>query len=415
MTSPARANSTAAALPGRMLAMSISRRTLIAGAGAALAVPVAARQAFFQLPGGPQARAVATDFPQKGAMIVQRTRPPLLETPFEVFDDGIFTPNDRFFVRWSGGEMPTSIDVGAHRLTINGAVTRPVALTLDDVMRAGEPVEVVAVNQCAGNGRGLQEARVGGAQWGDGAMGNARWRGVRLRDVLARAGLAGTARRVRFGGLDRPAIEGQPRFTKSLPVDIALLDEVIVAWGMNGQPLPLLNGYPLRLVVPGWFATYWVKMLSDIEVLASDEDDSYFMAKTYRMPADRVQPGDKGFPTVPVTTMGPRSWITSHPDMASARAGRPLRLRGIAMGGTSGVASVDLVVDGQPVASALLEPEHGALGFRRWSATVFPRGRTMRIGPRCMNRGGDRQPEVHAWNPSGYARHSVAYLALTVI
>ncbi len=158
---------------------------------------------------------------------------------------------------------------------------------------------MTAVNQCAGNGRGLQEPRVTGAQWAHGAMGNARWRGVRLRDVLDKAGIGGDAKRVRFAGLDTPMIDGAPQFIKSLPIDVARRDDVIVAWGMNGDMLPLLNGYPLRLVVPGWFATYWVKMLSEIEILDTDEDDSYFMAKTYRMPALPVAPNDKDFPTRP--------------------------------------------------------------------------------------------------------------------
>ena len=391
----------------------LSRRALIASgvAGAAALPALAERIADLALPGGPSVRPLGPIFPQKGEMIVQRVHPPLLETPFDVFDKGVITPNDRFFVRWSGGVMPTAIEAAAHRLKLYGAVKRPVALTLDEVARAGETVEVTAVNQCAGNGRGLQEPRVTGAQWAHGAMGNARWSGVRLRDVLDKAGIGGNPKRVRFAGLDTPMIEGAPQFIKSLPIDVARRDDVIIAWGMNGVMLPLLNGYPLRLVVPGWFATYWVKMLSDIEVLDSDEDDSYFMAKTYRMPTIRVAPGDKDFPTVSINNMPPRSWITSHAQGARVERGRGIELRGLAMGGDAGVARVEVIAGGKAI-SATLGHDEGQLGFRRWTATLSPIGADTIIGVRCTNANGITQPDVQAWNPSGYARNVVERITL---
>jgi DMSO/TMAO reductase YedYZ molybdopterin-dependent catalytic subunit len=394
----------------------LSRRTLIASGVAGVAALPALAEGFadLALPGGPSTRPLAPIFPQKGEMIVQRVHPPLLETPFEVFDQGVFTPNDRFFVRWSGGVMPTSIDAGAYRLALRGAVRRPLALTLDEVARAGEIVEVVAVNQCAGNGRGLQEPRVTGAQWAHGAMGNARWRGVRLRDLLDRAGVGGGARRVRFAGLDTPLLPGAPQKIKSIPIDIARRGDVIVAWGMNGEMLPLLNGYPLRLVVPGWFATYWIKMLSDIEVLATDQDDSYFMAKTYRMPTGPVKPGDKDFPTVPISTMPPRSWITSHADGAKV-SGRAFDVRGIAMGGDADVAGVDLLVKSGTVErtiTASLAPSDGKHGFRRWTARVAEQDAEIQLGSRCTNANGISQPDEQAWNPSGYARNVVERIVL---
>lgn len=394
----------------------ISRRTMLAGGvTAAAAAPLLAagggRMIDLGLPGGPGTRPLDPRFPGKGEMIVQRVRPPLLETPFSVFDEGTITPNDRFFVRWSGGNMPTSIDPEAFRLTLRGAVRQPAQLTLADVVRAGEAVEVTAINQCAGNSRGFSDPRVTGAQWGHGAMGNAVWRGVRLRDLLDRAGIGGDARRVRFAGLDTPLIEGAPQKMKSLPIDIARRDDVIVAWGINGEMLPLLNGYPLRLVVPGWFATFWIKMLADIEVLSADEDDSYFMARTYRMPAVPVQPGDKDFPTVPISTMPPRSFITSHADGARVAAGASVGLRGIAMGGDCGVARVDVLAGGRSY-PATLGPDEGAHSLRRWTATIP--AATGPVGPRCTNTNGITQPLSQAWNPSGYARNLVEMIRLTV-
>ena len=391
----------------------ITRRSLIAGAGAsaALTLPgVAQKIADLHLPGGPSDRPFAPAFPQKGEMIVQRIRPPLLETPFEVFDSGIITPNDRFFVRWHYGDIPTSIDATSYRVAIHGAVKAPVSLSLNEVLRAGEHIEFAAVNQCAGNGRGLFEPRVAGAQWANGAMGNARWRGVRLRDVLDKAGMGGDAKFVRFKGLDKPLVDDAPHFMKAIPIDIARADDTIVAFAMNGTALPLLNGFPLRLIVPGWFSTYWVKMLSDIEVLGQ-EDDNFWMAKAYRMPTVPVKPGDKDFPTVPVTKMPPRAFVTSHSDGTKVARGDRVELRGLALGGDVGVERVVALVDGRAY-PATLEPEDGKYGFRRWSVRLPALIGDVTVGVRATNTDGVGQPDVQAWNPSGYARNLVEHIRL---
>jgi DMSO/TMAO reductase YedYZ molybdopterin-dependent catalytic subunit len=216
------------------------------------------------LPGGPDKRTITTAFPQKGPLILQRSRPPLLETPFEVFDESVFTPNDRFFVRWHWAVIPTEVNVETFRLAVRGHVAKEEMLTLDDIL-ALPRVELVAVNQCSGNSRGYFQPRVPGGQWSHGAMGNARWTGVRLKDVLDRAGVKRGALQVRFNGLDEPVVPDAPDFMKSLAIDHARDGEVMLAYAMNGEQLPLLNGFPLRLIVPGWYSTYWVKMLNDIE------------------------------------------------------------------------------------------------------------------------------------------------------
>ena len=396
--------------------MGLTRRTFVVGAGAsaAIALPGAAQRTVdLALPGGPGDRLLAPRFSQKGEMIVQRVRPPLLETPFEVFDGAVITPNDRFFVRWSGGDMPTSINAAAFRLAVRGAVKAPQSLSLAEVLRSGPHIEVTAINQCAGNGRGFQEARVSGAQWANGAMGNAVWRGVRLRDLLDRAGIGTDVKAVRFTGLDKPLIEGSPQFIKSIPIEIARRDDTLVAFAMNGMALPLLNGFPLRLVVPGWFATYWVKMLSDIEVLTG-EDDSYFMTKTYRMPSVPVKPGDKDFPTVPITTMPPRSWITSHANNAVVKRGERIDLRGLAMGGEVGVSKVELLVNNQVALLPYVVPDDSRYGFRRWTIQLPPTDRDLSIAVRCTNVIGVTQPDEQAWNPSGYARNVVERITLRV-
>lgn len=393
----------------------LSRRALIAGAATtALAAPALAKlggMIDLGLPGGPSLRPTTPAFPGKGEMIVQRIRPPLLETPMEAFAKGTITPNDRMFVRWNW-PFPTEVKAAEHRVAVGGAVKAPVSLTLDDVAAAGEHVSVVAINQCAGNGRGLSEPRVTGTQWGNGAMGCAKWTGVRLKDVLAKAGVSAEATRVRFAGLDVPLTDGAPQFIKSVPLDIALRDDVLVAWAMNDEPLPILHGFPLRIVVPGWFSTYWVKMLSTIEVLTS-EDDSYYVADSYRWPSVPVTPESKDFPTIAITAMGPRAFITSHGDGETVALGKPLVLEGIAFGGDAALERVDLVGKGWTIPCDLGPDEHGPYAFRRWSVNL-PQvaGDFEGVGVRAKNVNGAVQPETLVWNPSGYARNVIERITL---
>ncbi len=295
----------------------------VAGLGLAVAPAWAATTVKLPLPGGPQDRPITEEFPQKAAMILQRTRPPLLETPFEVFDRGVFTPNDQFFVRWHWAVIPTEVDVDKFRLTVRGHVNQVLSLSLQDILSLPR-VEMAAVNQCSGNSRGLFLPRVAGGQWGNGSMGNARWTGVRLEDVLHRAGVKPGAVAVRFQGLDEAVIDGAPRFLKSLDIDHARDGEVMLAYQMNGEQLPLLNGFPLRLIVPGWYSTYWIKMLTDIEVLDAP-DDNFWMKTAYRIPDTpyaSVKPDEKGYKTVPINRMLPRSFATNLKDGDKASAGR---------------------------------------------------------------------------------------------
>lgn len=398
-----------------MNAPRLTRRGLIAGAGAtALAAPALAKLSVMinlGLPGGPSIRPTAPAFPGKGEMIVQRIRPPLLEAPMEAFAKGTITPNDRMFVRWNW-PFPTEIKAAEHRVAMGGAVKQAVSLSLDEIAAAGEHVSIVAVNQCAGNGRGLSEPRVTGTQWGNGAMGCAKWTGVRLRDVLAKAGVMSGAKRVRFAGLDVPLTEGAPQFIKSLPLDMAMRDDVLVAWAMNDEPLPILHGFPLRIVVPGWFSTYWVKMLSTIEVLTG-EDESHYMAETYRWPKVPVTPESKDFPTAPITAMPPRSFITSHSDGDTVALGKPLTLEGIAMGGDTALERIDLVGKGWAIPCDLGPDEHGPYAFRRWQVTLpSVSGDLTQIGVRARNVNGAVQPDTLVWNPSGYARDVIERITL---
>src|ERR1700694_1507754 len=153
----------------------INRRRLLRAAGVG-ALALANRSGpntiiDLPLPGVPGARPITTGFPQKGPMILQRTRPPLLETPFEVFDKGVFTPTDQFYVRWRWALIPTDIDVGKFSLTVRGHVNQTLSLSLNDLLHGLPSVELAAVNQCSGNSRGFFQPRVPGGQWANGAMG----------------------------------------------------------------------------------------------------------------------------------------------------------------------------------------------------------------------------------------------------
>jgi DMSO/TMAO reductase YedYZ molybdopterin-dependent catalytic subunit len=370
------------------------------------------------LPGKPAEHELTSAFPEKQQMILQRSRPPLLETPFEVFDRSVFTPNDKFFVRWHWAVIPQQVDVASFRLAIRGHVKNPVSLTLADVLTLPR-IEYAAVNQCSGNSRSLYKPKVPGAQWEHGAMGNARWTGVRLRDLLDRAGVKAGAIAVRFNGLDQPVVEGAPDFMKSLDIDHARDGEVMVAFAMNGEQLPLLNGFPLRLIVPGWYSTYWVKMLSDIEVLHTP-DTNYWMATAYRIPDTphaNAPPGETSFKTVPINRMVPRSFFTNVRSNDLVRANTAVTLRGIAFGGDCGVAQVDISTDqGQSWQRTSLERDEGKYSFRRWNTQVqAPQSGKLVLQVRCTNSNGEAQPPQPNWNGGGFMRNVIETVELSLV
>nr|WP_245444768.1 molybdopterin-dependent oxidoreductase [Mesorhizobium soli] len=402
--------------------MSLSRRRFLAQAGFAglsLSATQAWAQAIVRLPlaSDPRDRPITSEFPQKGALILQRTRPPLLETPLEVFDQGVFTPNDRFYVRWHWADIPTEIDVGTFRLAVRGHVNKVLSLSLNEIIRNLPQVELNAVNQCSGNSRGLFQPRVAGAQWANGAMGNAKWTGVRLKDVLDLAGVKAGAVQVRFNGLDEPVVPEAPDFMKSLDIDLARNGEVMIAYTMNGEQLPLLNGFPLRLIVPGWYSTYWVKMLNDIEVL-DKPDDNYWMTTAYTIPDTpyaNIKPGQTGVKMVPISRMVPRSFITNIADGASFPAGVKTLARGIAMGGDTGVAKVDFSADGGKSWQATrLGTDYGKYSFRQWETDfTLPERGAHSLMVRCTNSANVAQPSVPNWNGSGFMRNVIETTPVT--
>ena len=358
-------------------------------------------------------------FPQKRPLILQTSRPPQLETPFEVFNGSLLTPNDAFFVRYHWSGIPTDIKADEFRVKIGGLVNTPLELSLADLKALGEPMSLVAVHQCSGNSRGFFTPRANGGQLGHGAMGNAKWTGVPLKRVLEKAGLKAGAVQVSFNGMDKPPIDGGPDFVKALDIDHALDGEVMLAWAMNGEDLPMLNGYPLRLVVPGYYGTYWVKHVNDIQVL-DKVFDGFWMATAYRIPANACActPAGKGpARTVPIGRFNVRSFITSQKNGDKLRAGKEVELRGIAFDGGQGIAEVSISSDGgQTWQTARLGDEISRYSFREWKARFKPpRKGEYALQVRAVNRAGQSQPMEALWNPAGYMRNVVETVRVTAV
>jgi len=390
----------------------LERRQLMLGAAGALVAgyarnPLGAADTI-TLPFANGDRPLVT-YPGKRPMIGLTARPPQLETPFSVFGEGVITPNDAFFVRYHLADIPLEIDLDTYRLKVGGHVGTPLSLSLAELKRM-PTVELVAVNQCSGNSRGFLEPRVGGGQLGNGAMGCARWRGVALKTVLERAGVKPGAVQVTFNGLDNPLTPETADFVKALDLDHARDGEVMLAWGMNGEDLPFLNGFPLRLVVPGRFGTYWVKHLSEIMVL-DQPFDGYWMKTAYRIPDNDcacVPPGGKPDKTVPIGRFNVRSFITSHADGAVVAAGRDLALKGIAFDGGDGIAEVAVSVDGGANwHKAVLGEDLGRYAFREWRASLPLVAGDHVLMVRATSRSGETQPMEPRWNPPGYMRNVI--------
>jgi DMSO/TMAO reductase YedYZ molybdopterin-dependent catalytic subunit len=361
-------------------------------------------------------------YPEKRPLIRLTSRPPQLETPMAAFNEGILTPNDAFFVRYHLAGSPPSRDVltpDVFRLNVAGAVRKPIEISIADLLRRFEVTEVVAVNQCSGNGRGLFTPRVGGGQMGNGAMGCARWKGVRLVDVLKAAELEPAAKQVLFDGLDKPVTATIPDFVKSIELDQALDPDLLLATEMNGQPLPWLNGFPLRLVVPGHYGTYWIKHLHQITVVDSSYK-GYWMDPAYRIPDDpcaHVEPGSKPRRTVPISRFNVRSFITSLAEGVQVRSGEKQRVRGIAFDGGSGIREVTFSDDGGKTwHGAELGRSEGRFGFREWTVDWKPVGPGERtLWAKATNRLGESQPLEALWNPAGYMRNVVEPVKVRIV
>lgn len=350
-------------------------------------------------------------FPEKKPLIVLTSRPPQLETPFQYFDNQLLTPNDVFFVRYHTAGIPTSIDPTTYKITVGGKVSKPLEISLDDLKNRFKPKRIVAVNQCSGNGRAFQNPRVNGGQLGNGAMGNAEWVGVPLNEILSLANPDKSARQVTFNGLDQPVMTSDADIVKSLDFDHAMNGDVLVAYQMNGADIPFLNGYPVKLVVPGYYGTYWVKHLSEINVI-DHVYDGYWMKSAYRVPDNDCHCEAVGVlpeKTVPISKFDIRSFITNLEDGNSVALGQKNLVRGIAFDCGNGIKEVLFSQDdGKTWVPTTLGEDVGRYSFRQWSTEFVPaREGELKLRVRAFGTTGEVQPMVQSWNPGGYMRNVV--------
>lgn len=327
------------------------------------------------------------------------------ETPLDALTTYI-TPNDLFFVRhhWS----PAYQNAQRWALTIDGEVERPLRLTLAELKRMPRAT-ATCVLQCAGNGRAHYKPVVPGVQWKSGAVGNARWTGVRVKSLLDAAGVKAGARHVHAFGADKPPAKTPP-FHRSVEIE-KLLEDGIVAFEMNGEPLMAVHGAPARLVVPGWAGVHWMKWLERLSP-RPEPQKGFYMETAYRYPKQPGEPGAAVKPEemTPVTDLFVKSNITEAP--SQARVGTAFKIRGFAFSGAPDIAKVEVSDDGgQTWRPAALDSEHDPYSWRLWSFRYEPKtaGRVSLVA-RATDSRGSVQPREAVWNPSGYfynAWHSV--------
>ncbi|MGB4846853.1 MAG: molybdopterin-dependent oxidoreductase [Saprospiraceae bacterium] len=354
--------------------------------------------------------------PGKREMILLTDRPANLETPLKYFKLD-YTPNDVFFVRWHNPVLPKAVDEDTFRLRVKGWVNKELSLSLQDLKTKFPKDSIVALAVCAGNARSFCDPRVPGGQWKNGAMGNALWTGVKLKDVLNMAGVKSGAYEVSFNGLDRPAINAVPDFEKALKIDHAIDDEVMIAYEMNGEALPLLNGYPLKLVVPGWYATYWVGMLHEITI-HPDTFKGFWMKKAYLIPKGvkdaNEKPDSLSKDMEPVNKLDIRSIFVSPEPNSILKIGVPAEIEGLAFDSGDEITRVEISKnDGKTWELTKLDPSLGKYAWRRWRYAYTPTSLgTYSLKVRATNSKGDTQPEHH-WNRSGYMRNEIEELRVT--
>jgi DMSO/TMAO reductase YedYZ molybdopterin-dependent catalytic subunit len=315
--------------------------------------------------------------------------------------DSWITPIEHFYVR-SHLPVPPTLDASAWTLQVDGEVNTPVTLSIEE-LRKLPAVTVTSTLECAGNGRAFFDPPVAGIQWGKGAVGTARWTGVRMADVLKRASVKATGRFVAMNGADRP-LGTMPDFVRQLPIDKALHPDTVIALEMNGQPLPPLHGFPLRAVIPGWEGAYSIKWLTNLTVL-DRESDSFWVATAYRYPTRRVAPGATvdAKDMAPLTGLAVKSLITKPLDGATIAPGA-VDVAGFAWAGETDIARVDVSTDdGATWQPARLVGERARYTWRRFEFTfTASKPQSYLIHARAADAGGRVQPMSPPWNPSGY-------------
>ncbi|MCX6598752.1 MAG: molybdopterin-dependent oxidoreductase [Acidobacteria bacterium] len=335
---------------------------------------------------------------QKRDMIIHNSRQEGYEMPLAGFKDYI-TPVEHFFVR--SHHLTPKIELDAWKLEVKGHVNGGLTLSMAD-LKAMKPVEMVAVLECAGNGRGFYEPSMPGLQWEHGSVGNARWRGVRLADVLKRVGVKPGAKHVLFDGADVP-VGAQPEFQRTIPIDKAMDPNTLLAFDMNGAALPASHGFPLRVIAPGWAGDSWVKWVTRIEVL-DKEFDGFFMKTGYRHPGKGMQPG---LPVKP-EEMKPVEAI----QVKSVIAAIGPKVSGAAWAGEKAVATVEVSVDrGRTWKAAKITSPRTPFGWVTWEYDWQPPTGYYVVMARAHDTWGHTQPMAQEWNPSGYQWNAIHQVA----
>jgi DMSO/TMAO reductase YedYZ molybdopterin-dependent catalytic subunit len=331
-------------------------------------------------------------------LIVRNDRPLNAETPVELFDRFI-TPTEAFFVRSHFGPPATALALW--RLSIAGEVEKPLDLSLEDLGRS-EAATIVAVLQCAGNGRGLFQPTIPGVPWLRGAVGNASWSGPRLAELLRRAKPKAGAAHVHIYGVDAPPHPRTPAFLRSIPIEKVLDESTLLATMMNGEPLPGLHGGPVRLVVPGWTGNHWVKWVRAL-VVARDEAPGFYQQTGYRIPRAPVPPGTNppAADLVPVTVMNVKSLIARPSRGAVLRPGK-IEVQGVAWTGLGTVERVEMSLGEGGWVPTLLEEPSQQYAWRLWHASINLLPGNYKLRARATDSSGEVQPVKSPWNKSGY-------------
>jgi DMSO/TMAO reductase YedYZ molybdopterin-dependent catalytic subunit len=375
---------------------------------------------FADLPAGAMETGDLEALAGKVPLIKRSWRPPNYETPLQYYADD-FTPNRAFFVRYHLASIP-EVSASAWALKIGGeAAATPYQLTLEQLKRDFPAVELAAVCQCSGSRRGLFDPHVPGVEWGAGATGNARWKGARLKDVLAKAGLKTDAIEIVFDGADGPVIPQTPDFVKSIPLWKALDENTLIAYEMNDEPLPHWNGFPARIIVPGWTATYWMKHVTSIEATAKPYG-GFWVKSAYRIPKGKFPLIDRFLTqetdaNTPITEMVVNSLVYNVNAGEKIPVGQRFDVKGVAWDGGSGIARVDVSIDGgRTWQIATLGTDHGRYSFRSFSTAFTPSQRgPMTVMARASNRAGAAQVFDLIANPAGYHHNVVQRIAVEAV
>lgn len=354
--------------------------------------------------------ALAQQAVSKARLIVRSARPEDLETPAHLLTSWI-TPNDLFYVR-SHFYTP-SIEPESWTLRVDGDVGAPLELTLGDLRRLPSTTLVVTL-ECAGNGRAFFDPPVAGVQWEKGAVGTAAWTGVRLVEVLRKAGVRSSARYVWLDGADR-GIGRAPDFIRSVPIDTAMHPDTLLAYEMNGEALPASHGFPLRAIVPGWEGAYSVKWLTHLQASARDHDGPFVQAG-YRYPRRPVAPGTvvPASDTVPLRALPVKSLITAPAD--NAVVPRDVRVAGFAWAGDAEISRVEISTDGgRTWAAAELGRDRARYAWRQFEYRWRPPAQgSYLVLSRATDSRGLVQPIVAEWNPAGYVWNAIDRVRVNV-